>query len=217
MEKARRYKSFIISNNIRSSANVGSLFRIAESLDMGLILQGITPHPKTKDDTRLPYIIKNDTKKITKTAVHSIRKVEWYYFKTVDEVLDFINTGDSAFPKDKKQSFKKYQKTIKLTNNLKRYKKTCDIKVNSKLVLEPKGITLYTLEQGIKNAINIYSKTFKVQYPFALVVGNEVNGVEDNFIKASKQILYLPMKGSQSSINVAVSAAVACFHLNYSQ
>lgn len=200
MAEARRYKSFIIANNVRSAVNVGSLFRIAESTGMGLILQGITPHPKTKNDDRLPYVIENDIKKISKTAVYSINKVEWYYFKTVEEVLVFLSSHSGG--------------------------KIDQVKLGARLPIESAVVarsearqsnptSLYTLEEGVPKSISIYSKSLKLSKPFALVVGNEVSGVDNEFIKVSEKVLYLPMKGSQSSINVAVSTAVACFHLLY--
>jgi tRNA G18 (ribose-2'-O)-methylase SpoU len=47
----------VIAHNIRSTHNVGSIFRTAEGFGVKkIILSGYTPYPKVKNDTRLPHI-----------------------------------------------------------------------------------------------------------------------------------------------------------------
>jgi 23S rRNA (guanosine2251-2'-O)-methyltransferase len=60
----------LIAHNIRSTHNVGSIFRSAECFGVSkLILSGYTPYPTLPDDTRLPHISKRMTDQIHKTAL----------------------------------------------------------------------------------------------------------------------------------------------------
>lgn len=60
----------VILHNIRSTHNVGSIFRTAEGLGVErLILSGYTPYPRLEGDSRLPHIADKLTKQISKTAL----------------------------------------------------------------------------------------------------------------------------------------------------
>ena len=48
----------LIANDIRSTHNVGSLFRTAECLGVTkLFLTGYTPYPSLENDPRLPHLL----------------------------------------------------------------------------------------------------------------------------------------------------------------
>ncbi|MDZ7726518.1 MAG: TrmH family RNA methyltransferase [Candidatus Campbellbacteria bacterium] len=74
---------------------------------------------------------------------------------------------------------------------------------------------LLVLEQD-KRAIDIrdlrYSKQKKEN--IALVVGNEVEGVDQKFIKAADTIVEIPIWGKKESFNVASAAAIAIYALS---
>ena len=60
----------VIAHNIRSTHNIGAIFRTAEGFGISkIILSGYTPHPKTSQDTRLPHIAEKLHKQIHKTAL----------------------------------------------------------------------------------------------------------------------------------------------------
>lgn len=60
----------LLAHNIRSTFNVGSLFRTADGFGVKeIILSGYTPYPSLPDDTRLPHIREKLTKEIHKTAL----------------------------------------------------------------------------------------------------------------------------------------------------
>ncbi len=60
----------VIAHNIRSTHNVGSIFRTCEGFGVKkLLLTGYTPYPKTLNDTRLPHIIVKLCKDIQKSAL----------------------------------------------------------------------------------------------------------------------------------------------------
>ena len=46
-----------------------------------------------------------------------------------------------------------------------------------------------------------------------LVVGNEVNGVDQRIVDLADNVLEIPQEGTKHSLNVAASAAIALFHL----
>lgn len=49
---------------------------------------------------------------------------------------------------------------------------------------------------------------------FALIMGNEGQGMSDQLLSATTENLYIPMRGSAESLNVAVSAGILMFRLN---
>jgi len=60
----------VIAHNIRSTHNVGAIFRTCEGFGVKrLILSGYTPYPQMTSDPRLPHIAEKLTKQIHKTAL----------------------------------------------------------------------------------------------------------------------------------------------------
>lgn len=70
----------LLVHNIRSTHNVGSIFRSAEGFGVEkIILSGYTPYPRLPDDTRLPHIADKLTKQIHKTALGAEEMVPFEY------------------------------------------------------------------------------------------------------------------------------------------
>ncbi len=63
-----------------------------------------------------------------------------------------------------------------------------------------------------KDSIPIHKITSK-DFPLALVVGNEVTGIEDNIFPKADLILEIPLYGEKESLNAAVAFGVALFLL----
>lgn len=60
----------VIAHNIRSTHNIGSLFRTCEGFGVDqIILSGYSPYPALPDDLRLPHIARKTTEQIRKTAL----------------------------------------------------------------------------------------------------------------------------------------------------
>jgi len=92
----------VIAHNIRSTHNVGSIFRTCEGFGVEkLILSGYTPYPDlsaqteapscayvdgelTRDDPRLPHIREKLTEQIHKTALGAEQLVPFEYHETLD-------------------------------------------------------------------------------------------------------------------------------------
>ncbi len=70
----------VIAHNIRSTHNVGSIFRTCEGFGVAkLILSGYTPYPTQKNDARLPHIANKLTAQIHKTALDAETMVPFEY------------------------------------------------------------------------------------------------------------------------------------------
>ena len=73
----------VIAHNIRSTHNVGAIFRTAEGFGVAkIILTGYTPYPRTKSDTRLPHIAEKLSSQIHKTALGAEEIVSFEYTET---------------------------------------------------------------------------------------------------------------------------------------
>jgi tRNA G18 (ribose-2'-O)-methylase SpoU len=70
----------VIAHNIRSTHNVGAIFRTAEGFGVKkIILSGYTPYPSIPADTRLPHIAEKLTAQIHKTALGAEAMVPFEY------------------------------------------------------------------------------------------------------------------------------------------
>lgn len=75
----------VIAHNIRSTHNVGAIFRTCEGFGVTkLILSGYTPYPTTSSDPRLPHIREKLTAQIHKTALDAETLVPSEYQETPD-------------------------------------------------------------------------------------------------------------------------------------
>ncbi len=57
--------------------------------------------------------------------------------------------------------------------------------------------------------------SFSAKADVALIVGNEVKGLEPEVLKFSDGQLQIPMLGAKESFNVAVAAAISLYHLRF--
>lgn len=75
----------VILHNIRSTHNVGSVFRTAEGFGVSkIILSGYTPYPTVANDSRLPHIREKLTTQIHKTALGAEAMVPFEYMEQLD-------------------------------------------------------------------------------------------------------------------------------------
>jgi 23S rRNA (guanosine2251-2'-O)-methyltransferase len=79
----------LVAHNVRSSHNVGALFRLADGLAVSqLILTGYTPYPISKSDERLPHLAKKVNSQIHKTALGAELSVSWQHDENLSEVIN---------------------------------------------------------------------------------------------------------------------------------
>jgi len=82
-------KVTLVLHNIRSTHNVGSIFRSAEGFGIEkIILSGYTPYPTFAGDTRLPHISEKITHQIHKTALGAEAMVPFEYHETLESWLE---------------------------------------------------------------------------------------------------------------------------------
>lgn len=75
----------VIAHNIRSTHNVGAIFRTSEGFGVSkIILSGYTPYPQLPGDTRLPHIAEKLTAQIHKTALGAEIIVPFEHQETPD-------------------------------------------------------------------------------------------------------------------------------------
>jgi 23S rRNA (guanosine2251-2'-O)-methyltransferase len=75
----------VIAHNIRSTHNVGAIFRSSEGFGVSkIILSGYTPYPLLPGDTRLPHISRKLTDQIHKSALGAETIVPFEYQEVPD-------------------------------------------------------------------------------------------------------------------------------------
>lgn len=75
----------VIAHNIRSTHNIGSIFRTCEGFGVSrIILSGYSPYPAMPNDTRLPHIARKLDEQIHKTALGAERMVNFEYVEQLD-------------------------------------------------------------------------------------------------------------------------------------
>ncbi len=85
MEKS---EIIVITHNIRSTHNVGSIFRTCDGFGIKkLYLTGYTPYPKMHNDVRLPHISEKLTQQISKTALGAEKTVHFSYQEDIQVII----------------------------------------------------------------------------------------------------------------------------------
>ncbi len=155
----------VIAHNIRSTHNVGAIFRTAEGFgNQKIICSGYTPYPKIEGDTRLPHIAEKMTKQIHKTALGAELAVPFEYHAKPD--LDTLRMD---------------------------------------------GYRIVGLEQDSRSHM-LYE--YKSPDKIALLLGEEVEGIEQDLRDACDDLIEIPMKGMKESFNVSVATGIALYHLS---
>lgn len=155
----------VIAHNIRSTHNVGAIFRTAEGFGVQkIILSGYTPYPTLEKDSRLPHISEKLTSQIHKTALGAEAMVPFEYQETP---------------------------------NLKE--------------LKDAGFTIVGLEQDERSVL---LSEYKAPEKVALLIGEEVHGIEQSFRDACDDLIEIPMHGKKESFNVSVATGIALYQLS---
>ncbi len=78
--------------------------------------------------------------------------------------------------------------------------------------LKKEGWQLVALEIT-KDAINI--QTFKPSRRICLIVGHELSGLSEDILSLCDATVMIPMLGTKESLNVAVAAGMALYHITF--
>lgn len=137
-------------------------------------------------------------------------------FRTADGsgVNKIFLTGYTPQPaKDRKlrltQADKMIAKTALGAENNVPWEKRDDLEMLMK-ELKKKNISVVALEKT-DDAIDI--RKFEKKFPMALILGNEVEGVEGKIMEKCDSVISIPMRGKKESLNVSVAAGIAMYEI----
>ena len=144
----------VILDNIRSSNNVGSVFRSSDAfLIEKIYLCGITATPPNKD--------------IQRTALGSTDSVDWEYAKDTLSVIKKLQVD---------------------------------------------GVYVASIEQA-ENSVMLNEFIPKEGQKTAIIMGNEVKGVQQEVVNASDTCIEIPQLGTKHSLNISVTCGVVLWDL----
>ena len=76
--------------------------------------------------------------------------------------------------------------------------------------LKKEGFQIIAVEQD-KKSVDL--KKVKIKFPIAVVMGNEVDGIDKKILALCDAIAEIPMLGNKESLNVSVSFGIAGYQL----
>lgn len=151
---AEKTPIIVILDNIRSSNNVGSVFRSSDAfLIEKIYLCGITATPPNKD--------------IQRTALGSTDSVQWEYAKD----------------------------TISIVKEL-----------------QEQGVYVASIEQA-EDAVLLNNFTPPDGKKLAIIMGNEVKGVQQEVVSESNSCIEIPQYGTKHSLNISVTCGIVLWDL----
>ncbi len=154
----------VLAHNIRSTHNVGAIFRTAEGLGVEeIICSGYTPYPSTQQDSRLPHLRDKITNQIHKTALGA--------------------------------------------ENLVRFRVCIEPPLDE---LRKQGYRIVALEQ---NSRSLPIQSYIAAPKTALLIGEEVNGIDSSILDRCDDIIEIPMVGHKESFNVSVATGMALYQM----
>lgn len=177
---------FTILHNIRSAYNVGSIFRTADGIGINKIyLTGYTPCPQLP---RLQCVAGGSLGSSVAGGPLGSNNKKPLYLTSAQKMV--VKTALGA---EKNVSWEKIKNLGKLIDKLKSRK-----------------IKIIALEQGEKS---INYKNFKPLFPMALIVGNELKGINKRILARCDKIIEIPMRGRKKSLNVSVAFGIAGYEI----
>lgn len=83
----------------------------------------------------------------------------------------------------------------------------------TKLIKDLKAakVSIVALENNVKS---IKLSKFKPKFPMALLLGEEVKGINKNLLKLCNKTVEIPMVGKKESLNVSVAFGVAAYEIS---
>ncbi|NCU33936.1 TrmH family RNA methyltransferase [Candidatus Saccharibacteria bacterium] len=163
----------VLAHNIRSTHNIGSIFRTAEGFGVEkIIFSGYSPFPMFENEdfartNRLPHIAKKLDEQIHKTALDSERLVP---FSISPDIFETIQG------------------------------------------LKAQGYEIAALEQSA-DSIKLPNLKLEKDAKIALLLGEEVEGIEKTLLEQCDTIIEIPMFGTKESFNVSVAAGIALYKI----
>lgn len=184
---ASLFPLILLLDNVRSAANVGSLFRTADAAGCaGVITVGITPHPGG-----------NGAHKLQKSALGAECTVPSVHFGTMAAALEALRKNDT---RDNATTCSSASVSI-VPSFMHRH---LSIVANDYQL-----VGMETTKQSIAYTDFEYDSNKGV----VLVLGNEVTGVEASVLQQLDAIVEIPMYGTKNSLNVAACAPIVLYEI----
>lgn len=122
-----------------------------------------------------------------------------------------IESNDKRLPHISSKLDRQIHKTALGAENLVNWQHEADV---FKLIktLRDRGFVIVALEQSINSGA---ISDFKLPNKLALVVGNEVAGVESDILQIVDTVVEIPMLGRKESFNVVQATAIALYHMRF--
>lgn len=122
-----------------------------------------------------------------------------------------IHAGDTRLPHESTKVDAQIHKTALGAEKMVSFEYVTAIEAWFKLnALAAEPMPIYALEQA-PTSQNI--ATFEPAKRFALLIGEEVNGVNQHHLSRCSEILEIPMRGQKESFNVSVATGIALYAL----
>ena len=85
------------------------------------------------------------------------------------------------------------------------------------LKLKDQDYTLWSLESSLTSG-SLFNKSLQdnSSKQIALVIGNEVSGIDPDILEISDRLVSIPMQGYKDSLNVAIAFGIAVYAIRYS-
>ncbi len=148
-KNAEKLPVIVVLDNIRSAANIGSVFRTCDAfLIEAIYLIGICATPPNRD--------------IQKSALGATETVDWKHFDTIKDCIAALR------------------------------EQKCEV---------------LTIEQS-DNSVFLQDFNPEKDKKYALIFGNEVDGVSDFAIQYCDTCIEIPQFGTKHSLNISVSAGI---------
>ncbi|MGB3590174.1 MAG: RNA methyltransferase [Nonlabens sp.] len=80
--------------------------------------------------------------------------------------------------------------------------------------LQRQGYTVCAIEQAV-DAISLHESQFDQQQKVAIVLGNEVKGVQQKVVNACDKVIELEQYGTKHSLNISVCTGIVVYDLFY--
>lgn len=205
MAKIKRQPIYIVLDNVLDTYNVGAIFRLADAVAAEKIF--LCGETATPGDPKVGH-------KIEKASVGTYKWVRWEYVHTVKEaVLKLRNTKwdvRSAKWDSDGLNFRNFE--VRKENKV-ALQEPQDIKNSTSKtshIAHRTSIQVVAVEQSPKS---IPYTEAKYQFPLAIVVGNETEGVSKEVLDISDMIVEIPMWGVNKALNVMVSLAIVLYEI----
>ena len=132
-------------------------------------------------------------------------------FRTADatRVKKIFLCGITPTPGDEKQGNRRVKKASVGADELVKWEYTNNIKKKIEN-LKNAGVSIVALEQT-PESIN-YCQA-KYNFPLALVIGNEIEGVGESVLKLADQKIEIPMYGKKNSLNVTTATGIILYKI----